>query len=241
MNSSCYRLIRVSSFFLAIVCAGILLTVSSIPAWSQAATGTLEGIVTDPSGAAVVNAEVKLTELTTNSNLTTKTNEVGRYNFINVPPGTYDVTVGSTGFTQSKISAQKVDVGQTLTLNVTLQVGATSTVVEVQATAGAELQTLNATIGSTIRNDQLQLLPNFWSVDQGSGFHRLLWASGRHGHTKPPASENPGRAPLGRESTNRAGGHESNQSGIRPTDVAAPEQPEQETISDGCKPYDTWT
>jgi hypothetical protein len=131
-----------------------------VPAWSQAASGSVVGVVTDPSGATVVNADVKLTDPTTNSSLTTKTNDVGRYNFINVAPGTYDATVTVAGFTQSKIAAQKVDVGQTLTLNVTLQVGATSTVVEVQAAAGAELQMLNATIGSTIRNDQLQLLPN---------------------------------------------------------------------------------
>ena len=162
MNSSCYRLTRgsVSSFVLAVVCASILLSVSSIPAWAQAATGTLAGVVSDPSGAAVVNAEVRLTDPTTNSSLDTKTNEVGRYTFANVSPGTYDLTVTATGFTQSRLAAQKVDVGESLTLNVTLQVGATSTVVEVQAAAGAELQTLNATIGSTIHNDQLQLLPN---------------------------------------------------------------------------------
>jgi hypothetical protein len=162
MNSSCYRLTRgsVSSFVLAIVCASILLAVSSVPAWAQAATGTLSGVVSDPSGAAVVNAEVKIVDPSTNTSLTTKSNEVGRYSFAAVPPGTYDLTVAATGFTQSRLAAQKVDVGESLTLNVTLQVGATSTVVEVQAAAGAELQTLNATIGSTIRNDQLQLLPN---------------------------------------------------------------------------------
>jgi hypothetical protein len=160
MNSSCYRLTRVSSFVLAAVCASLLLAVSSVPAWAQAATGTLAGVVSDPSGAAVVNAQVKLTDPTTNSSLDTKTNEVGRYTFANVSPGTYDLTVVASGFTQSRIAAQKVDVGESLTLNVTLQVGATSTVVEVQAAAGAELQTLNATIGSTIHNDQLQLLPN---------------------------------------------------------------------------------
>ena len=156
MNSSCYKLTRVSSFFLAIICASMILVMSSAPAWGQAATGTVVGIVTDPSGAAVVNAEVKITDPTTNTSQTAKTNEVGRFTFPNVSPATYDVTVTATGFTQSKMSAQKVDIGETLTLNVALQVGATSTVVEVQAAAGAELQTLNATIGSTIRNDQLQ-------------------------------------------------------------------------------------
>jgi len=177
MNLSCYRLTRVSSFLLAIICASILLTVSSMPAWSQAATGTVEGIVTDPSGAAGVNAEVKLTELTTNSNLTTKTNEVGRYNFINVPPGTYDVTAGATGFTQSKISAQKVDIGQTLTLNVTLQVGATSTVVEVQATAGAELQTLNATIHHSERSAPVapELGPRCFRAIRAPGWCVIEW------------------------------------------------------------------
>jgi hypothetical protein len=162
MNSSCYRVSvgRFFSFCLAIVCACALLVVGSVPALGQAATGTIVGVISDPSGAAVVNAEVKLTDPTTNSSQTGKTNEVGRYTFINVSPGTYDLAVSATGFTQSRITAQKVDVGQTLTLNVTLQLGATTTVVEVQAGAGAELQTLNATIGSTIRNDQLQLLPN---------------------------------------------------------------------------------
>ena len=49
---------------------------------------------------------------------------------------------------------------QVLTLNVPLTVGATTTTVEVQATAGAELQTLNATVGTTITNESLNLLPN---------------------------------------------------------------------------------
>jgi hypothetical protein len=53
-----------------------------------------------------------------------------------------------------------VSVGLTLTLNVTLQIGATSTVVEVQAAAGAELQTLNATVGSTIEAQSLYMMPN---------------------------------------------------------------------------------
>src|SRR5579872_5889521 len=156
----CYRLSSVFSFFLALVCVSVLSVMGPGSAWAQTATGTVVGQVSDPSGAAVANADVKLTEPSTNSSLDTKTNEVGRYTFANVSPGTYDVVVTATGFTQSRLAAQKVDVGESLTLNITLQVGATSTVVEVQAAAGAELQTLNATIGSTIHNDQLQLMPN---------------------------------------------------------------------------------
>ncbi len=160
MNSSCYALTRVSSFFLAIICASIFLAVSSVPTCAQTATGTIVGQVSDPSGAAVVNAEVKVTDPTTNSSQTAKTNEVGRYTFRQRRAGHLRRYGYATGFTQSRLAAQKVDVGESLTLNVTLQVGATSTVVEVQAAAGAELQTLNATVGSTITNESLNLMPN---------------------------------------------------------------------------------
>src|SRR5579883_898590 len=129
-------------------------------AWAQANVGSIIGVVTDPSGAAIAGADVKILDPTTNTTLSTTTNEVGRYTFVSVPPGTYDVTISHAGFTQAKMSDQKVSVGLTLTLNAALQIGATSTVVEVQAAAGAELQTLNATVGSTITADSLQMMPN---------------------------------------------------------------------------------
>ncbi len=142
------------------ICLGVLLLVSGVPAWAQAATGSISGIVTDPTGAAVVNASVRLVEVDTNSSQTSNTNEVGRYSFISVQPGVYTITVAHPGFTQAKMQGQKVDIGSSLTLNMTLEVGATSTVVEVKASAGAELQTLNATVGTTITGESLQLLPN---------------------------------------------------------------------------------
>jgi hypothetical protein len=112
-----------------------------MPAFAQGATGTLDGQVTDQQGAVIAGAEVKLTDPTTNSTRTGTTNEVGRYTIVNIAPGTYDVTVTKSGFTAAKLTAQKIDVGGVLTLNVSLQIGATTTTVEVQATAGAELQT----------------------------------------------------------------------------------------------------
>lgn len=149
-----------SSILLALVVFAGMLFFSVSSAWAQANVGTIIGLVTDPSGAAIAGAEVKITDPTTAASQTTVSNEVGRYSFVSVPPGTYDVTVGHAGFAQARIPAQKVDVGLALTLNVTLQVGATSTVVEVQAAVGAELQTLNATVGSTITAESLEMMPN---------------------------------------------------------------------------------
>src|SRR5579884_2811957 len=136
---------------IAVLCLAIVLGFSTPSAWAQtSASGAVSGQVTDPQGAAIAGAEVKILDASTSTTQTTTSNDVGRYNFATVAPGTYDLTVTHPGFTQAKVAAQKVDVGQSLILNVTLELGTTSTIVEVKATAGAELQTLNATIGETI-------------------------------------------------------------------------------------------
>ena len=150
----------INSLRLMAACAGLLLLACS-PGWGQATSaGSVSGLVTDQSGAAIPGADVRMVERSTSTALTTTTNDAGRYAFINVDHGTYDLTVSKAGFSQERIPQQTVDVGQSLTLNVTLQVGSATTVVEVKAEAAAELQTLNATIGTTITNDQLNLLPN---------------------------------------------------------------------------------
>ena len=136
------------------------LYVGATPALAQSATGTVTGQVTDQQQAAIAGANVRLADVATSSVRDTVTNDVGRYTITNVPPGNYDVTVTKAGFSETKLATQHVEVGEVLTLNVALTVGSTTTTVEVQATAGADLQTLNATIGSTITNDSLNLMPN---------------------------------------------------------------------------------
>ena len=160
MGSS-FRLTRAgaSSLIFALVLT-IFLSASATPAMAQAASGTVVGQVTDQQNAVIAGADVKMVNSATSQTFSTTSNEVGRYTIANVPPGVYDLTVTKVGFTAAKFTAQKVDVGQTLTLNAALQLGATTTTVEVQATAGAELQTLNATVGTTITNTSLNLLPN---------------------------------------------------------------------------------
>ncbi len=140
--------------------AAIAFVLGCLPVMAQSGVGTITGQVVDQQNAVIGGAEVKLSDIGTNSVRTAITNDDERYTLSSVPPGTYDLTITKAGFSASKLAAQKVDVGEALTLDVTLQIGATSAVVEVQAAAGAELQTLNATLGSTIRNDSLNLLPN---------------------------------------------------------------------------------
>jgi len=150
---------RTSFSRLQAICIATFL--SAAVAFSQStSTGTISGIVTDPSGAAIAGAQVQLGDRATNTIRTLLTNNAGRYDFFNINPGLYDVTVTSAGFSETKFSQQKVDVGLVLTLNAKLQVGAANTIVEVAASAGAELQTTNATIGSTISGIQLDSLPN---------------------------------------------------------------------------------
>ena len=159
----CLRLLPsgVSRHFFGLAATlGFVLALATQPAWSQVtASGSVVGQVVDQSNAAIPGAEVKLLDESTNSVQTATTNEAGRYVFINVAPGTYDITVSKDGFTTFKVNRQQVQVGVTLTINATLNIGATATTVEVSASAGSELQTMNATVGQTITGLQLQSLP----------------------------------------------------------------------------------
>ncbi len=144
-----------------IVCLALAITFSANLAWAQATnTGTVSGQVTDQQGAAIAGAQLKLIDVATNTPRVTNSNQDGRYTFVNVAPGTYNIEVSKPGFAESKVEQQQVQVGLELTINLSLHVGATSTTIEVQAQAGAELQTSNASVGSTITGQSITLLPN---------------------------------------------------------------------------------
>lgn len=124
-------------------------------------SGTVSGQVADSQDAAMAGVEVKLEDSATNSVRTTVTNEAGRYSFINVPPGLYSLAFTRAQFSRHEVKAQQVQVGLGLTINVSMKLGVAQTNVEViEAAAGAGLQTMNATVGSTISGSALLFLPN---------------------------------------------------------------------------------
>jgi hypothetical protein len=148
------RTVKLALFLLFVVCVG-----STLPAWAQSTdTGTVVGLVRDSTGAVVVGAKVTLTDTSTSTSQTAVTNDTGRYTFVNVKPGFYNISITKTGFSTTKTERQEVKVGTTLTVDLALQVGGANVVVEVTAT-GNELQTMDATVGQTITGDALDSLP----------------------------------------------------------------------------------
>src|SRR5947209_7648565 len=141
---------------------GLLLTVffvlfSSV-AFGQRDLGTITGIVTDASGAAVPNATVTIVEDATGVSHTTQTNDSGNYSMPTLKPGTYTITVESTGFQKAQQKNVVVNPGQPTGVDVSLQVGNASQTVEVQAAAPL-LQTESPEIGANLNTAQVTQLP----------------------------------------------------------------------------------
>jgi hypothetical protein len=143
---------KVHSFY------AVLLSIAGMPVWAQ--TTSVSGEVKDPTSAAIAGTVVKLTDAATKQVLTTTTNDAGRYFFSSVTPGIYSITFSKTGFSTQRIDDQHVNVGLGLTLNAGLELGSTSTVMEVVSPVGAGLQTMNSTVSSVVSGESLTLLPN---------------------------------------------------------------------------------
>ena len=120
--------------------------------------GTMTGVVTDSSGAVIAEATVTIKDVATSAVGTTTTNTAGRYVFVNVPPGTYDITITKSGFAKVSVANDVVAVGEVSTNNVTLKVGAENQTIEVES-SGVELQTLSATVGNQVSGLALESLP----------------------------------------------------------------------------------
>src|SRR5208282_4677074 len=152
--SSGARCAKLALVLLLMVCVG-----SVLPMWAQStSTGTVVGNVTDPTGAVVADATITLTDLSTKISRTAVSNGAGRYIFVDVTPGNYEATFGKQGFSTSKTQVT-VEIGLQTNVNMSLQVGGSSTVVEVTA-VGNELQTMNATVGNTINSVAIDSLPS---------------------------------------------------------------------------------
>ncbi|HEY6853255.1 MAG TPA: TonB-dependent receptor, partial [Gemmatimonadales bacterium] len=132
-------------------CGAVLLlcvaAVSSVAAQSQATTGVIRGVVSDPSGTPIANAQVTVHDVETNFERTVQSNERGVFVALLLPLGTYNVTARAVGYSQATRTGIPVRVGETVDLS--LKLGAVElapVVVEAQQTAvdPARVQTSTA-------------------------------------------------------------------------------------------------
>jgi Carboxypeptidase regulatory-like domain len=139
------------------VCIVLLILVLPRPALGQA-TGTIAGIVTDPSGSVIPNAKVTAVRIETGVTQATVTSSAGTFNLPNLAVGTYRVTVEADGFKSGSVTDVKLDVSQQRQVDFKLSLIGVESHVEVN-TAPPLINTADATIGGIVSEEQVQTLP----------------------------------------------------------------------------------
>jgi Carboxypeptidase regulatory-like domain/TonB dependent receptor len=132
---------------------------SSRPVCAQQFYGTISGTVTDPTGAAVPNAAVKVTNIDTNVTATLKTTNAGVYVANNLVVGTYRVEAEAAGFKRAVAERISLDVGAAPKVDLALAVGQASESVTVTEANAPILQTRQADLGQTVDSSELMNLP----------------------------------------------------------------------------------
>jgi outer membrane receptor protein involved in Fe transport len=142
-------------FLLIVLAAGF----RSAPALAQVEAGTISGTVHDASGAVIAGANVTAKNLATSAERTAQTGETGQYILPGLTPGTYEITVNSTGFVSFKARAE-VTVGGHTSVDAQLSVSGQTTTVEVVAGEGATVNTETQEISEVISSTQIAQLPS---------------------------------------------------------------------------------
>jgi hypothetical protein len=125
---------------------------------AQVDRATLNGTITDASGAGISDATILVESAATGFRRETVTSSAGVYNLPGLPVGVYKVAISKTGFNTSRVDNVILTVGQARTLDAQLAVGAVSTAVEVTDTV-ATLEQTNAEIGVAIGEQQIKNIP----------------------------------------------------------------------------------
>ncbi len=131
--------------------AVLVLLLASTPVFAQIFTASVSGLVTDPGGAAIPNANVTARNTGNSETREAKTSGEGRYTLSQLPPGDYEVTVESTGFRRS-VARLTLQASQSAELNIPMSVGEVSSNVEVSASAATiDTQTANKSVTLTTK------------------------------------------------------------------------------------------
>ncbi|MDX6695927.1 MAG: hypothetical protein QOF02_3530, partial [Blastocatellia bacterium] len=168
------------------MCALVLLLVAMGARAQTSTTGTIEGIVADTNGAPVPNVTVTVSSPNLIRPQSAQTDDQGRYQILNLPPGRYSVSVAATsGFGEFKQDNVEVNLSKSSKADVALQPAGASAVVDVTDTSGATVDTTQNTTGTNISTEQFSNFPtqrtvqSLYSIAPTAARSGLRDASGR--------------------------------------------------------------
>src|SRR6266446_384729 len=149
------NLAKLGLIFLAAV---VVLALTPAAGWGQNVYGTITGVVTDSSSAAIANATVTLANKDTAEKRTIETDASGNYTFVNILPGRYKLEGEKTGFKKFAQEPIVVQIESGLRVDIALQVGAQSETVEVTSEAPL-LQSETQSLGQVVEQRTVTELP----------------------------------------------------------------------------------
>ena len=136
----------------------VIALLSASQARAQVAGATLSGTVTDPSGSAIVGAQVSILNRATGVERAVVTDSTGFYSVPNLLPAHYDVTFGAAGFSTTKQSDIELTVGAQQVLNVPLRIGEATQTVQVEGLA-AQVQLGSSVVSGEVEGTTVRELP----------------------------------------------------------------------------------
>ncbi len=141
------------------VCLVVVCMLLVPSAFAQVSTGGIEGTVTDATGAAIPGATVTITAVDTGISREITTDNEGRFSASSLNIGNYRVQATMQGFATQTQQGLTLAIGQVLTANFTMQVGAVSQEVTVNAAAAPQVNITTSETGALVESTQLQNLP----------------------------------------------------------------------------------
>jgi Carboxypeptidase regulatory-like domain/TonB dependent receptor-like, beta-barrel len=162
LSSSCRGLLRKgfdsppSAFRILLTFAVFALL--AVPLRAQLYSGSITGVVSDPTGAVIPGAKVTLTDVSKGYVFNATSDAVGRFILRNIPPSNYTLAVEATGFKSYTRTGIVLDVNQNATANVSMELGTTTQTVEVSG-APPLLSTQDSTTGQNVNRTYINDLP----------------------------------------------------------------------------------
>jgi len=137
----------------------VVLLFCVLPGLAQSSTGSIAGLVTDPSGSSLENASVVATDQKSGGQRSTTTNKSGYFTLVQLPPSVYTLKISQAGFATSEVKGILLEVGQDLSRNLTLKVEGATASVTVESGSAVSLDTSDARVGVTVSQREVSQLP----------------------------------------------------------------------------------